>query len=64
MKMKPSNPRQDWVSAIFHRDFPRRKSLKITMETDPEVRKENGRFSTWLTRLKAAPLLGFSHFPS
>ncbi|MDH2244480.1 hypothetical protein N5J70_21320, partial [Pseudomonas sp. GD03909] len=61
---KPCNPHRLWSAAIFHRDFPRRNSLKITMETDSKVRKEMATFSIWLTPLKAAPLLGFSHFPS
>ncbi|HBO0901884.1 hypothetical protein FA224_21485 [Pseudomonas aeruginosa] len=62
MMMKPSSPRQHWVSAIFHRDFPRRKSLKITMETDPEVRKENGRFFLLADTPESRTATGFQPF--
>jgi len=61
MKMNPPNPRQYWVSAFFHRDFPRRKSRwKLTRKSG----KKMAAFFYWLTPLKAAPLPGFSHFPS
>lgn len=63
MHRKSCNPRRFWVLAIFHRDFPRRKSIKITMETDPESRKKIMVFHRTLNTLKAAPRLVCSHFP-